>query len=227
MNIVYDDISKYIDQLINTFQAEGKHCESEWFSSLVSFDSMQSDFQAVCDSLILDKRVLPLYLRSDPCVFIFRESGYYFRVRFLQSDDVEVSGVLILIDFETSVRLFPEILEHGCDERFVWDNIVDFCVCAVNSGARRRQEFPASDAISIRDWFGVVGLIQGKMAIVPLKIGVSEFVFRSGKMVVKCSYRSVVVSDGDGYDSDDSDFDVESVIVIDMLADLPALGCLE
>lgn len=225
MNIVFDDISEHIDQLVNTFEAEGKHCESEWFSSLVSFDGLQSDFQAVCDSLILDKRVLPLYLRSDPCVFIFRESGYYFRVRFLQCVDVEVSGVLILIDFETSVRLFPEILEHGCDERFVSSNIVDFCVSAVASGVRCGQDFPASDVISIRDWFRVVGLIQERLSIVPLKIGTSEFVFRSGEMVIKCSYHSVVVDDG--YDDIDSDPDVESVIFVEMLADVPVLGCLE
>jgi hypothetical protein len=214
MNIVYDDICEHVDELISAFRSEGEHCESQWFTSLVSFENIQSDFQTVCDSLIRCKRVLPLYLRSDPCVFIFRESGYYFRVRFLRSDDVEVSGVLILIDIETSARMFVEILEEGCDEKFVWSNIVDFCVCAVAGGRRRFQEFPASDCISMRDWDNVIAVVSERLSAIPFKVSSSEFMVRCGAMVIKCAWRTVAISYGGDDDESDGELECETSILL-------------
>jgi hypothetical protein len=202
MNIIYDDICEHVDELISVFRSEGRHYESQWFTSLVSFESIQSDFQSVCNSLIRCKRVLPLYLRTDPCVFIFRESGCYFRVRFLRSDDIEVSGVLILIDFETSVRMFVEIMDEGCDEKFVWSNIIDFCVCAVAGGRTRFQEFPVSDYFNMNDLDNVIVVISERLSVVPLKISSNEIVVRCGEMVIKCMYRTVAVNC-----SDDDEFD--------------------
>lgn len=228
MNIVKDEIWDQIDNLIKTFEYEERHCESEWFSSLVSSENLQSDFNNVCEMLINEKRVLPLFLRDAPCVFIFRENNVYFRIRFLQSEDIEINGILILIDFETSIHSYPEIIDEGCDAKFVWSNIVDFCVCAVAGRRDRYQEFPASYFISIREWFQVIGMIQRKLSIIPLKIGTSELAFRSGEMVIYCAYYSAAISDDSVYD-DESDY-VETMMFIELSAKVSSVsnvGCLE
>lgn len=224
MNIIYDKISEHVDKLIEVFNIEGRNSDSEWLNSLVSHKNMQSDFQSVCNLLIGDKRVLPLFLRNDPCVFIFRESELYFRVRFLVNDETS-DNILILIDFQTSVRMFPDIQENGCDDKFMWSNIVDFCVCAVAGQRRRFQEFPASDFIVIKEWYGVISKIKSYISIIPVRISTSELVFKSGGMIIYCSYYSLHNND----DYDDSDQD-ESETIIELYAEICeqySMGCLE
>jgi len=188
MNVVYENICYHMNNIINSFYNKGIHLESQWIVD-------DTDFCAICERLIYNFRVLPIFIRVDKNVFIYRMSGLYFRLRL---SPVE-SKVLVLLDFETKNRLIPEIYDNGCDEVFILANVIDFINCSIEGQQQRNEIIPASDFHLFGNLDIIVSNIIKLCSAKLIRASKTDFIVEARGMLIKGEFN--YNNDDDGSDN--------------------------